>query len=137
MPRLYFLLFFQNPTYDSNTYFHDIGLIFLSSNVTLNNYVQTACLPPFQSSTIPAASLTGVTVGWGTNSLTGSRPGYLSNVGVDIYSETACIGFGYDPKQGFAYNSSIHVCAGSLSIFKLLNIRFFKFLKDIFFIKVT
>ena len=62
--------------------------MFLSSPVTPNNYVQTACLPPSQSSNIPAANLTGVTVGWGTNSLNGSRPGYLSNVRVDIYSET-------------------------------------------------
>ncbi len=85
--------------------------MFLSSPVTLNNYVQTACLPSSQSSTIPAANLTGVTVGWGTNSLSGSRPGYLSNVRVEIYSEKECIGFGYDP-QIFAYNTSYQVCAG-------------------------
>jgi hypothetical protein len=86
--------------------------MFLSSPVTLNDYVQTACLPPSQSSTIPAANLTGVAVGWGTTSLGGTIPGFLSNVRVDIYSETACIGFGYDPAQGYSYNVSSQVCAG-------------------------
>ena len=104
--------------------------MFLSSPVAPNNYVQTACLPPSQSSNIPAANLTGVTVGWGTNSLNGSRPGYLSNVRVDIYSETDCIGFGYNPAENYAYNTSYQVCAGI--IFLLLNILFSKFLKDVF-----
>ena len=86
--------------------------MFLSSPVTLNNFVQTACLPPSQSTTIPAPNITGVTVGWGATSFSGPRPGYLTNVRVEIYSETACIGFGYDPNKNFAYNTSTQVCAG-------------------------
>jgi hypothetical protein len=109
--------------------------MFLSNPVSLNNYVQTACLPTSQSSTIPAANLTGVAVGWGTTSLSGSRPGYLSNVRVDIYSETACIGFGYDPVQGYSYNVSLQVCAG-IYFLMLINRIFLKFLKDFFSIKV-
>jgi hypothetical protein len=85
--------------------------MFLSSPVTLNNFVQTACLPQSQSSNIPSANLTGVAVGWGSNSLGLPRPGYLSNVRVKIYSETACIGFGYDPVD-YSYNDSTQVCAG-------------------------
>ena len=109
--------------------------MFLSSPVTLNNDVQLACLPPSQSSNIPAASLTGVTVGWGTNSLNGSRPGYLSNVRVDIYSETECIGFGYNPAVNFAYNTSYQVCAG-INFYIVKYTLFSSFFKTFFLIKV-
>ena len=111
--------------------------MFLSSPVTPNNYVQTACLPPSQSSNIPAANLTGVTVGWGTNSLNGSRPGYLSNVRVDIYSETDCIGFGYNPAEpaNYAYNTSYQVCAG-INFYIVKYTLFSSFLKMFFLIKV-
>ena len=108
--------------------------MFLSSPVTLNNDVQLACLPPSQSSNIPAASLTGVTVGWGKNSLNGSRPGYLSNVRVDIYSETDCIGFGYS-FESFGYNTSYHVCAG-INFYIVKYTLFSSFLKKCFLIKV-
>jgi hypothetical protein len=107
--------------------------MFLSSPVTLSDYVQTACLPPSQSSNIPAANLTGVTVGWGTNSLNGSRPGYLSNVRVDIYSETDCIGFGYSPEI-YAYNTSHQVCAG-INFYIVKYTLFSSFLKKFFLIK--
>ena len=110
-------------------------MVFLSSPVTLNDYVQTACLPPSQSSNIPDASLTGVTVGWGTNALNGSRPGYLSNVRVDIYSETECIGFGYNPAVNFAYNTSYQVCAG-INFYIVKYTLFSSFFKTFFLIKV-
>jgi hypothetical protein len=74
----------------------------LSSPVSLNNNIQTACLP--SSSSFPAANLTGVAVGWGATSYQGPESTILKNVRVDIYSNSSCVNFGYDPSQGYSYN---------------------------------
>ena len=75
--------------YSSSTYLNDIALIYLSSNVTLNNFIQIgislqilpfylqttktfwfnnylACLPTVTSSSYPGTNLNVYAAGWGT-----------------------------------------------------------------------
>ena len=89
----------------------------MNSSVTLNQYVQIACLPP-QSNIYPSEGLTGVIVGWGAKAYNGINSNDLQNARLDIFSNLKCDGFGYF--DGYTNNYTSAFCAGNF-IVKIFN----------------
>ena len=81
----------------------------LNSPVTLDQYIQIACLPS-QSTSFPQEGLTGVVTGWGASVYNGSNTDSLQNVRLDIYSDTSCVSQGFD--TSFLNNYTSSFCAG-------------------------
>ena len=74
-------------------------------SVTLNNFIQLACLPTIQSTTYPGAGLSVYAAGWGLLSSTAAaKPYLLYNVKLSTYAASQC------PYSGF--NSAGMICAG-------------------------
>ena len=46
----------KHPSFDSSTYSNDVGMLILSSDVTLSNYIQVTCLPNDSSTTYPTSN---------------------------------------------------------------------------------
>ena len=91
---------------------NDIGILKLSSEVNLNSYVQTACLPdPSQSGYPVAANQNGYIVGWGTLSEGGSSPDNLQNTKITVYSENSCS----NVYPNVVKNWNSQVCAGNIA----------------------
>jgi len=67
---------------------NDIALIKLSTNVTLNTFVQVACLPNIQSSNYPVDQVDIWTSGWGDINENGSFSYILNNIKLTIYHDT-------------------------------------------------
>ena len=82
----------------------------LSSPVTLNQYIQIACLPS-QSTSFPQDGLTGVVTGWGASVYDGPNTDLLQNVRLDIYNNATCESYGYDPSL-YSNNYTSSFCAG-------------------------
>ena len=83
----------------------------LTTPVTLNNFIQLACLPTTQSTTYPAAGLSVYAVGWGLlSSSATSTPNLLYNVRLSTYAARQC------PYSGF--NSAGMSCAGEKNMNK-------------------
>jgi len=73
--------------------------------VTLNNFIQLACLPTTQSTTYVGAGLSVYAAGWGLlSSSSPSTPNLLYNVKLSTYAASSC------PYSGF--NSAGMICAG-------------------------
>lgn len=89
----------------------------MNSSVTLDQYVQIACLPP-QSNIYPSENLTGVIVGWGAKAYNGSNSNDLQNARLDIFSNSTCVSYGYSDGYQNNYNSAF--CAGNV-IIKIFN----------------
>ncbi len=64
---------------------NDIALIKLSTNVTLTNYIQVACLPIVQSSNYPRDQIDVWTAGWGDTNENGTISYILNNIKLTIY----------------------------------------------------
>ena len=82
----------------------------MNSTVTLNRFVQIACLPSTDSISFPSEGLTGVIAGWGAQTFNGTNSELLKNVRLDIFSGATCDSQGYI-NYGNNYNSSF--CAGN------------------------
>ncbi|XP_064100784.1 transmembrane protease serine 9-like [Macrobrachium nipponense] len=73
--------------YDSSTMDHDIGLIWLSSPVTLSERVKPVCLPDVSKN---YSGFKAVTSGWGSLTEGGSSPDILNEVDVPVITNEAC-----------------------------------------------
>ena len=96
----------KHPSFSgTSTLRNDLGLIRLAYNVTLNNYIQLACLPSQLSISFPGTSGDAYAAGWGlTQSFGYSTPDLLFNVKLSIYSSSQCLYSSYfDPGM---------ICAG-------------------------
>jgi trypsin len=81
---------FVHENYSSSDYSNDIALLFLPTNVTLNNYIQIACLPKESSNTYPGTNVSVYAAGWGTLSSGGNQPDKLQNVKLTAYPASSC-----------------------------------------------
>ena len=63
---IFFFKFIKHPNYDSKNYLNDIAILQLSNPVTLNQYVQIACLPnpSYNSNSFPPTSYLAYAMGW-------------------------------------------------------------------------
>jgi secreted trypsin-like serine protease len=97
--------FVANPSFNPTYLTNDIALLKLSSPVTLNNYIQIACLPTAQSTTYPGVGLSVYAAGWGLlSSSSATTPNQLYNVKLTTYPAANC------PYQG--YFDAGTICAG-------------------------
>ena len=104
-----FPIFNKHESYDDKTLRNDIALFYLSTDVTLNNYIQIACLPTSTSTSTsyPGVNLDVYAVGWGKlSSSDTTTPNLLNNVKLSTYTASQC------PYTTF-YDAGI-ICAGNL-----------------------
>ena len=81
----------KHPSWDSTTLLNDLALLYLSSDVTLSNYIQVACLPSAVSSTYPGTNVFAYAAGWGkTSTNAASLPTLLNNVKLTVYTASSC-----------------------------------------------
>lgn len=73
--------------YNPTTFFDDVAIIKLSKNITLNEYIQVACLPIYQSDNYPSTQVDAYTAGWGDTSENGSFTNTLNNVKMYVYPD--------------------------------------------------
>jgi secreted trypsin-like serine protease len=98
----------KHPSYSSTTLQNDIAMLYLSAAVTLNSYIQIACLPTTTSTSYPGVGVSVYAAGWGvTSTYATSYPNVLQNVKLTTYSASTC------PYQYF-FNSGM-ICAGLYS----------------------
>ena len=84
---------------------YDIALLYLTNEVTLNNYIQTACLPTSSSTSYPGVNLDVYAAGWGfLNNYDATTPNLLYNVKLSTYATSQC------PYSGF--DTAGMICAG-------------------------
>ncbi|NWY62911.1 FA7 factor, partial [Chionis minor] len=80
-----------HPHYDSNDYNSDIALLYLSSDVILNEYAIPICLPsPSLAALLSQEGRTGMVSGWGATHDRGSTLRFLMKVQLPIVSMEAC-----------------------------------------------
>ncbi|XP_063907519.1 serine protease snake-like isoform X2 [Zophobas morio] len=100
-----------HPEYRENSFYHDIALLRLERDVTLNLFSRPACL--YLKSKIMA--VTAIATGWGHTDFAGSTSNDLLKVMLDLYNETTCSRFYENERtlpQGILDN--LHICAGSV-----------------------
>ena len=103
-------LFNKHESWYDTTFRNDIALFYLSSDVTLNNYIQIACLPTSTSTSYPGVNLDVYAVGWGKLSSSDTiTPNLLNNVKLSTYTASQC------PYTTF-YDAGM-ICAGNLENF--------------------
>jgi hypothetical protein len=92
---------------------NDIGLIRLKNEVTLNKFIQVACLPSYSTSYPDnGTDLDAYAVGWGKSATNSTNaPDLLNNVKLKIYDSTKCSKTG----NNAAKNWASQICAGDLS----------------------
>ncbi len=81
-----------------------------SKEVTLNKFIQIACLPPAKSSTYPGENVDGWIVGWGTIWFGGPTSATLKNAKVTIYPGKECASVSPQLKQDW----NVKICAGNI-----------------------
>jgi len=86
--------------YNENTNENDIAIIRLASPVTLNSYVNVACLPGRD----PTLNENVMIAGWGTTSFQGSQPDALRQANVLIMDQC---------KSVYNYDNNKQLCAGN------------------------
>ncbi|NXN67718.1 FAXD protein, partial [Himantopus himantopus] len=80
-----------HPHYDSNNYNSDIALLYLSSDVTFNEYVIPICLPsPTLATLLSEEGRIGMVSGWGTTHDRGSMLRFLMKVRLPIVNMETC-----------------------------------------------
>ncbi|NXF94103.1 FA10 factor, partial [Eubucco bourcierii] len=80
-----------HPHYDSNNYNSDIALLYLSSNVILNEYAIPICLPsPNLATLLSEEGRIGMVSGWGATHHRGSSLRFLMKVRLPIVSLETC-----------------------------------------------
>ena len=82
-------------------------MLYLTSDVTLNNYIQIACLPA-ASTSYPATYTSAYAVGWGVTVNGGATPDVLYNEKLTTYPQGNCNYYNY-------YDAGM-VCAGKPNI---------------------
>ncbi len=103
---MYFIKNIKHKSYSDRTLQNDIALLYLESDVTLNNYIQIACLPSASSTSYPGANIVVYAAGWGLlNSSESTTPNILNNVKLSTYSSSKC------PYSNF-YDAGM-ICAGN------------------------
>jgi hypothetical protein len=66
-------------------------MLYLTRDVTLNNYIQPACLPSASSTSYPGTYVDVYTAGWGfLNSGDVTSPNVLYNVKLSTYTAAQC-----------------------------------------------
>ncbi|XP_034102949.1 serine protease snake [Drosophila albomicans] len=98
-----------HPSYDDDedgAYKHDIAIIELDKNATINEYVAPACLPP--SSGNDNLQLTAA--GWGFTKNTGSKSSHLRKVTLDRFDDDLCIS-----RLDLEIDRRTQFCAGSIN----------------------
>jgi hypothetical protein len=85
----------------------DIGLIILSSDAILNQYIQLACLPIDKSFDYPLVDTLSYVIGWGRLSQDGILSDVLNNLLVKVYDSSLC-----DAIQGTIKLWDQQICAG-------------------------
>ena len=92
-------------SFNATTRLNDIAMLYLTSDVALNSYIQPACLPPSSSSSYPGTNVDVFTAGWGyLNSDNATLPNLLYNVKLSTYPASQC------PYSIF--NDALMICAG-------------------------
>ncbi len=84
----------------------------MDSPVTLNNYIQIACLPSNKTVSFPSFNQTGYIVGWGTIGETQDNPSVLKNAKITVYNSSACD----STISEMTKNYTTQICAGNLTI---------------------
>jgi trypsin len=96
----------KHASYSDTTFQNDIALLYLASDVTLNNYIQIACIPSTSSTSYPGINLDVYAAGWGLlSSSESTTPNLLYNVKLSTYSSAQC------PYSGY-YDDGM-ICAGN------------------------
>lgn len=102
----------KHASYDTVNTLNDIALFKLTSDVTLSNRIQVACLPE-ESENFPESE--GITAsyaaGWGTLSSGGSSSAVLRDVDLNIYGSSSCANVAY----GYTKDWDKQICAGDLA----------------------
>jgi hypothetical protein len=76
--------FIKHENYNDTTYENDIALLKLPYEVTLNKYIQVACLPQQPSSSYPSSNQSAWIVGWGLTDEEGFSSKLLKNAKIRI-----------------------------------------------------
>ena len=77
----------------------------MTSDATLNEYIQIACLPSNLSSTYPDTSMPVYAAGWGlASSGASSTPDLLNNVKLTVYTSANC--------RYTYFSDAAQICAG-------------------------
>lgn len=98
----------KHEDFDHETFRNDIGILKLAEPVTLNNYVQIACLPDPSIKNYPTKSdIDAYAIGWGAVYEGGYIPDSLRNVVITIYNNSMCSNVSTNPND---WDSQI--CAG-------------------------
>ncbi len=87
---------------------NDIAILKLAQSVTLNSYVQVACLPKNKPSSFPSYNQPSYSVGWGSTTEGGELPDLLKNTKLTIYNETIC----KNVIPGNSKNWTTQICSG-------------------------
>jgi hypothetical protein len=86
---------------------YDIGLIILSTDAILNQYIQLACLPIDKSIDYPQVNTLSYVIGWGRLSQDGILSDVLNNLLVKIHESHLC-----DAILGTIKLWNTQICAG-------------------------
>jgi secreted trypsin-like serine protease len=80
-----------NPSWNATTDENDLAILYLTSNVILNKYIQIACLPSAVSTSYPGTSVFAYAAGFGiTSNQATAEPDLLNNVKLTVYPYTNC-----------------------------------------------
>lgn len=100
---------YVHESYSETTLLNDIAIFKLTEEVSLNNYVQVACLPTKKSNEYPVPEEDSYAAGWGTLASGGTTPDILNDVKLTIYRSSRCKNVGND----LDWDSQI--CAGDIT----------------------
>jgi secreted trypsin-like serine protease len=82
---------FRHASYDSTNVLNDIGMIKLNAQVSLNKYVQIACLPSRTVSYYPTGvNSSAYVAGWGDMYDNGTYAWLLQNAKITVYDNSLC-----------------------------------------------
>lgn len=97
--------------YDDENTLNDMALLILESEISLNDKIQTACLP-LPSIYFPPENTPVFAAGWGTTSYGGSAPNLLNNIRLTVYPSKTC------DDVGTIHDWNSQICAGDLQTSK-------------------
>lgn len=98
-----------HPEYETESHYHDIGLIKLDSSVKYDSFVRPACLET--SSDLQDTKF--IATGWGSVEFAGPNSDTLQKVDLDYFPEERCNQvFGPQRQLKSGVNKTIQFCAG-------------------------
>lgn len=102
----------KHENYDSVNVLNDVALLILNTQVTLDSYIQIACLPDRSVSYYPTLTdIAGYVAGWGDMYNNNTFPYILQNAKINVYDGSYC----QNVYPSLTKNWNTQMCAGNYS----------------------